>query len=276
MNNLIKHSPVGNFSRGFLSPFRSLGFLRSKPRLVLYMLIPFLINVMVFVGVVYLGLDFFGSTAAAYIPQGEAWYWTLLSWLFWVIAVLLTVILVFFSFTVVGNLIASPFNDLLSERTEALLTGSDIDEAFSWRQFFSDAGKSILMEARKMWVFVLVMLMILPLNLVPGIGNAVYTMLALGLTLFFLCVEYLSFVMVRKHQFFQEQRQFIFSRKFLMLGFGCGVLAVLAIPLFQFFCIPLAVIGATRLWCDEQGLTQGKMRQDRLSGNDGAEHGLQP
>ena len=52
----------------------------------------------------------------------------------------------------------------------------------------------------------------------------------------------------------QEQKSFILSRKFLMVGFGCGVLAVLSIPFFQFFCIPLAVIGATRLWCEEEGL----------------------
>ncbi|MCK4536677.1 MAG: EI24 domain-containing protein, partial [Desulfuromonadales bacterium] len=250
MDNLINKSPLGNFGRGFFCPFRSLLLLRSKPRLILYILIPFLINLAVFTGAVYLGLEFFGSTVVEYIPQGEAWYWTLLHWFLWVVAVLLTSVLVFFTFTVVGNLVASPFNDLLSERTEALLAGRNIDESFSLRQFLSDAWKTVLMEARKMWVFVVVMILILPLNLLPGIGNAIYTVLAISLTLFFLCVEYLSFVMVRKRQFFNDQRRFIFSRKFLMLGFGCGVMAVLAIPFFQFFCIPLAVIGATRLWCD--------------------------
>ena len=265
MANLVIKSPVGSFSRGFFCPFRSLLLLRSRPRLITYILIPFLINLTVFTAAVYLGLDFFGNTVVEYIPQGEAWYWTMLSWLLWVVAALLTSVLVFFSFTVVGNLIASPFNDLLSERTEAILSGRSIDETFSFRQFCSDAWKSVLMEARKMWVFVLAMVLILPLNLLPGIGSAIYTVLAISLTLFFLCVEYLSFVMVRKRQFFKEQRQFIFSRKFLMLGFACGVLVVLSIPFFQFFCIPLAVIGATRLWCDEQGLSLAEMRQEQLA-----------
>ena len=39
-----------------------------------------------------------------------------------------------------------------------------------------------------------------------------------------------------------------------MLGFSCGVMAILAIPFFQLLCIPLAVIGVTRLWCEEEGL----------------------
>jgi hypothetical protein len=31
-------------------------------------------------------------------------------------------------------------------------------------------------------------------------------------------------------------------------------MAILAIPFFQLLCIPLAVIGVTRLWCEEEGL----------------------
>ena len=262
MNNLITKSPVGNFSRGFFSPFRSLVLLKNKPRLLLYILIPFLINFAVFTGAVYLGLDFFGGTVVEQIPQGDAWYWSILYWFLWVVAVLLTSVLVFFSFTVVGNLVASPFNDLLSERTEQILTGKTNDEPFSLGQFARDAGKTVLMELRKMWVFVVVMVLILPLNLIPGFGNGLYTILAIMLTLFFLSVEYLSFTMVRKRQFFGEQRRFIMGNKFLMLGFACGVMALLAIPFVQFFCIPLAVIGATRIWCDEQSMTLNDLRQE--------------
>ncbi|MDT8444431.1 MAG: EI24 domain-containing protein [Desulfuromonadales bacterium] len=252
----VKRNFMVNFSRGFFTPFRSVRILRSNPRLIQYILIPFLINAVVFSGAVYLGLDFFGSTVVGYIPQGEAWYWSAVYWLIWIIAVLLTAVLVFFSFTVVGNLLASPFNDLLSERTEEVLSGNVNEEPFSLRSFFRDALKTMLMEAKKMGMFVIVMVFILPLNLIPGIGNSIYTLLAVSLTLFFLCFEYLSFVFVRKHQFFRAQKNYIFSRKFLMLGFSSGVLALLSIPFLQLFCIPLAVIGATRLWCEEEGLVK--------------------
>lgn len=254
MSVQTKRNFVVNFSRGFFAPFRSVRILRGHPRLVQYILIPFLINTIVFSATVYLGLDLFGSTVVEYIPQGEAWYWSVLYWLLWVVAVLLTAVLVFFSFTVIGNLLASPFNDLLSERTEEVLSGKTNDEEFSVGRFFQDALQTILMEAKKMWVFVAVMILILPLNLLPGIGNSIYTVLAVSLTLFFLCFEYLGFVLVRKRQFFREQKNYIFARKFLMLGFSTGVMALLAIPFFQLFCIPLAVIGATRLWCEEEGL----------------------
>jgi len=249
-----KKNFVVNFSRGFFAPFRSVRILRSNPRLVQYILIPFLINTIVFSAAVYLGLDFFGSTVVEYIPQGDAWYWSVLYWFLWVVAVLLTAVLVFFSFTVVGNLLASPFNDLLSERTEEVLSGSRNDEPFALKRFFRDALSTVLLEAKKLWVFVMIMVLILPLNLLPGAGNTLYTVLAIGLTLYFLCFEYLGFVLVRKRQFFREQKKYISARKFLMLGFSCGVMAILAIPFFQLLCIPLAVIGVTRLWCEEEGL----------------------
>ena len=254
MPELRKRNFVDNFSRGFFAPFRSLRILRHNPRLLQYIVIPFLINLVVFSGAVYLGLDFFGNTVVEYIPQGEAWYWSVLYWFLWVVAVLLTAVLVFFSFTVVGNLLASPFNDLLSERTEEVLSGRINDEPFSFGRFLRDAWQTILLEARKMWVFVAIMVLILPLNLLPGIGNSIYTVLAVSLTLFFLCFEYLGFVMVRKRQFFREQKNYIMARKILMLGFSCGVMALLAIPFFQLLCIPLAVVGATRIWCEEEGL----------------------
>jgi len=243
-----------NFSRGFFTPFHSVRILRAHPRLLQYIIMPFLINLVVFSGAVYLGLDFFGNTVVQYLPQGEAWYWAALYWLLWVVAVLLTAVLVFFSFTAVGNLLASPFNDLLSERTEEVLGGTENSEPFVIGQFLRDAWQTVLMEARKMWIFIVIMVFILPLNLLPGIGNTLYTILAISLTLLFLCFEYLGFVMVRKRQFFREQKNYILARKFLMLGFSCGVMAILAIPFLQLLCIPLAVIGATRLWCEEEGL----------------------
>jgi len=57
-------------------------------------------------------------------------------------------------------------------------------------------------------------------------------------------------VLMRKQLSFAEQRRYIFKHPVQMAGFGCGVFCLLAIPFVQFFCIPLAVVGATLLWCD--------------------------
>ncbi len=251
MSRNSSRNPVSNFSRGFFAPFRSIRFLMSHPGLLKYVIIPFLINLVVFSGSVYLGFDFFNDSVVNMIPQGEAWYWALLYYFVWVVAVLITAIIVFFSFTVVGNLVASPFNDLLSERTEQLLTGVKSEEVFSFKGFMRDALLTLATEVKKLSVFVLVMCFLLLFNFIPGIGSIIYSVLAVALTLFFLVVEYMGYVFSRKRMRFGEQRRYIFSRNLKMLGFGTGVLALLAIPFLQFACIPIAVVGGTQLWCED-------------------------
>ena len=257
MNISLKKNPVGNFSRGFFYPFRAARFIKGHPLLLKYIIIPFLINVVVLSGAVYWGLSFFNSVAVNYIPQGETWYWAILSYFLLTLAILITMVLVFFGFTVTGAIIASPFNDILSEKTEEILTGIPNDEPFVFNIFIKDAIHTVLDECKKVIIFVMVMILLLPLNLLPG-GSLPYSFLTALLTVFFLVVEYTGYVFYRKHQTFRDQRRFIFSHKFLLFGFGTGVMGILAIPFLQFFCIPLGVVGATRLWYDISGAETGQ------------------
>jgi len=242
--------PVAGFARGFSYPLRAVKFLLQKPGLLKYLAIPFAINLVVFSLSVYFGLDMFNHLLETYAPSTEVWYGVILYYLAWTVALLLTVVVVFFSFTVIGNLIASPFNELLSERCEELRLGHLPEQRFSLGRFWKEAKFALLVEIKKLAVFVLCMLLLLAINLLPGIGSAIYAVLAPLLTLFFLVIEYLSFVLMRKQLSFAEQRRYIFRHPVQMGGFGCGVFCLLAIPFVQFFCIPLAVVGATLLWCD--------------------------
>ena len=241
---------IGGFAVGFSYPFRAGHFLIANPKLLVYVMIPFLINTVVFTGAVWFGLDFFNETVITMIPQGDAWYWVILYYFLWIIAVLATVLLVFFSFAIIGNLVASPFNDLLSERTEQLITGIRNDEPFRLAIFIRDSLHTVLDEALKMSAFLAGMLLLLLLNILPGFGAALYTVLSLLWTATFLVVEYTGYVFTRKKQKFADQRQFIAKRKGLSLGFGFGALCLLAIPFLQFFTIPLSVVGAVHLMND--------------------------
>lgn len=245
----LRKNPVSNFSLGFLYPFRAGRFIKKHPVLLKYIIVPFSINVIVLCGAVYWGFHFFNYIVVHYMPQGEAWYWVILSYFIWTVAILVTMVLVFFGFSITGAIIASPFNDILSEKTEELLTGIPSEEPFIFRVFIKDAVNTVLDESKKIMIFLFLMVLLLPLNLLPG-GSLPYSVLTVLLTVFFLVVEYTGYVFYRKHQTFRDQRRFIFSQKFLMLGFGTGIMGVLAVPFLQFFCIPLGVVGATQLWYD--------------------------
>ena len=241
--------PVAGFARGVRYPFGAARFLLRRPSLLRYLVIPFLINLLVFSVTVYFGFNLFQDLLSTYAPGTDVWYGLLFYYLAWIVALILTAVLVFFTFTVIGNLIASPFNEVLSERAEQLISGRQQTNTESG-QFWRDARRSLVVELKKMSFFVVGMLLLFSLNLLPGIGALLYALLAPLLTLFFLVVEYLAFVLMRKQMSFAEQRRYVVRRPMLMAGFGCGVFCLLAIPFLQFFCIPLAVVGATQLWCD--------------------------
>jgi CysZ protein len=106
------------------------------------------------------------------------------------------------------------------------------------------------------------MLFLLLLNLIPALGTVLYAVLSVAFTLFFLAVEYTGFVFGRHRRSFRQQRRYLFSRKGLLLGFSTGVLVMLAVPFLQFICIPLAVVGATRLCHDFPEGGEGSGRAD--------------
>lgn len=241
---------VTGFARGFGYPFRAPRFLIRHPALLRFVAIPFAINLLIFSLSVYFGLDLFNHLLQRYLPQGDVWYLLILYYLAWILAALLTTVIVFFSFTVIGNLLASPFNELLSEKIENLVRETRDNEPFSLSRFISESGRAMLIELKKQLVFVAGMLLLLLINLVPGFGPLIYAVLAPIFTLFFLVAAYLGFVLTRKQISFRQQGRYILSRPLLMAGFGCATFCLLAIPLVQFFCIPLAVSGATLMWCD--------------------------
>jgi CysZ protein len=249
--------PVSGFARGFSYPLRALRFFRQHPSLLRYVAIPFAINLLVFSLIVYFGFDWFDWVLTHYAFSTDVWYGLILYYLAWVVTLMLTLVIVFFSFTMIGNLIASPFNELLSERTELLLQETTETQEGSIALFFKEAKYAFFYEIRKMLFFLFCMAMLLLLNFIPLVGAMTYAVLVPLFALFFLGVEYMAFVTMRKHYSFSQLRRYLFKRPLLMAGFSCSVFVLLAIPFVQFFCIPLAVVGATLLWCDFPGEEHG-------------------
>lgn len=176
---------------------------------------------------------------------------------------MIMLVVVFFTFTAVGNLIAAPFNDVLSEKTEHMLNGTSNTEAFSIVAMFSDVWRTIGDEIRKLSMFVAAMALLLAVNFIPVLGAPVFGVCSVLLTLYFLVVEYTGFVFSRKRIRFRQQRIFIKNHRSQALGFGLAVMLTLMLPLIQFLTIPLAVVAAT-LFCtrnmDKNLLNKAQLR----------------
>ena len=106
--------------------FRGLSLL-NKPGVRRFVIIPLLINILIFAGLIWLSADKFGGFIDWMTPTLPDWLlW--LTWLLWLIFGLVAFIVLFFGFSILANLIGAPFNSYLSAAIEKYLTGQPLPE----------------------------------------------------------------------------------------------------------------------------------------------------
>ena len=69
----------------------------------------------------------------------------------------------------------------------------------------------------------------------------------------FLPLEYASFAMDHRQLRLAQRRQLVWQHRWLMLGFGVAASFILLVPLLNFVCLPILVVGDTILMaeCDK-------------------------
>jgi CysZ protein len=224
--------------------------LLRKPGLRRFVLMPVLINVLLFGGLIGLAYGWVDDSSRYLVGRLPGW----LQWLSYLVIpvfVLTCLVVIFYGFSVLANLIAAPFNGLLAEAVENHLTGQPLEG--DWRQLLRDIAPSVLSELRKLLYFVLRALPLLVLLLVPVI-NVAASLLWVLFSAWMMTVQYMDFPMANHRLFFKEQRARLRKRPLLAWSFGGLVMLVTLVPVLNFFVMPAAVAGATALWVRENGL----------------------
>ncbi len=126
-------SILGRWVTGFNYPFQGGRFIVRNRRLLLYVLLPLAINILVWGAVFGIGLNYFFGWVDQLVPRGETWYWNVVFIFISVLFGLLLLLAMAYLFSLVGNILAAPFNDALSQRVEDLLTGARMEQHFSLR-----------------------------------------------------------------------------------------------------------------------------------------------
>ena len=211
-----------------------------------YVAIPLFINVVLFGGLIYFGASQFGRFLDWLLPDWIDW----LQWILWPIFVVACLLIVFFGFALVANLVAAPFNGLLAEAVERSLTGMDSDSKLSGTRFAKELWRGLESELRKLTYALLRAIPALLLFLVPGI-NIIAPFIWMAFSAWMLAVEYADYPMANHGIAFPEQRKLLANRRWLSLGFGGTVMLALIVPLLNFIVIPAAVAGATAMWVEQ-------------------------
>ncbi len=234
---------IQGFAIGFAYPLRGLRWL-TRPGLRRYVAIPLLINVLIFGGLTWWGalqVDALSAMIQGWLPGWLEW----LSWLLWPLFILAVVLVAFFGFTLVANLIGSPFNGLLAEKVEDQ-TAPDYERP-EQRPLWQEISIAPMIELRKLAYFIPRALGLLVLFLIPGV-NLLAPFLWMAFSAWMLALQYVEVPMSNHRIELADQRKLLGRHRGLALGFGAGALVLTLVPVLNFVAMPAAVIGATLLW----------------------------
>ena len=222
------------------------GFALLKlPGIKRYVLIPTLINFLLFAGVIWYGSEQFDNLLEQLLPNWLDW----LELIIWPIFFVASLLIVFFTFTIIANILGAPFNGLLSEKIEELLTKQKVSTDSGYLNLLRGAGIGLSNTLKKLLYIVIRIIPLLILFIIPGINIfAPFLMFIFGAWL--LAIEYLDYPIGNRNFSFKEQLRVMKNQRYLCLGLGMALFVMTIIPVLNFFVMPVGVASATALWVD--------------------------
>lgn len=239
---------VHNLVSGAIYIPRAVRLLVGHPRLWLYCIAPIMIALLL--GVILIAL-LLGPVASALVPQGMwagPWYLDILTALILCIAIVASA---FLSFALI-NVIAGPFNELLSQRVEEIIGYTTDTAPFRWKIFWQDSLRAIREEIKTLAFLGSIQLGLLLLNLIPVIGSVVYMIIHIPVIGLFMAYEYLDLPLSRNGVVFSKKIAYIRKQPIKHLGFGWICAIVLLIPIINIVFLPVCVIAGTLLYCEHE------------------------
>jgi CysZ protein len=216
----------------------------ATPGLRRFVWAPLLANLVLYGAALYTGIHYFSIFMQWLLP---AWL-GFLAWVLWPIFALAFVLVLYFTFTVVANLVGSPFYGRLAEKTWVRVQGrAELPE----QPLGKEVAAGIATELKRIGYFVTRAVPLLILFAIPGL-NLVAPFLWMAFNAWFLALEYLAYPLELQGVGFEQQREKAKAMRTGVLGFGGAAMLGLAVPGLNILIPPAAVVGAT-LYLAEAG-----------------------
>jgi len=206
-----------------------------------YVIIPLLINTALFGGAIYILYQQMDIWLEKLLPDWLYW----LEWLIVPLFFLTIILIVFFSFTLVANLISAPFNSYLSASVEQKLTGSKPENMVN-EPVWKTVVRTVRAEIRKTVYFLLWLIPLALLTIIPVINVAAPFAWFLFAAWSF-SIEYMDSPLGNRGMLFEEIRAYSRKNRMRSLGLGTGVFVMTSIPVLNFLAMPVAVCAATKM-----------------------------
>lgn len=241
MNTPTSTSPIGVIS----CLLQALQLLSDK-RLRLYLIIPLLINTALYSLAFYLGYHTVAALIDNLIPSWLHW----LNWILWPLFLASFLVIGFFSFTLLANLIAAPSYSRLSARTSEIIGNTaktKTEPPFS---------QVLLAELKRMRYILLRMLPLAVLFLIPVV-NLIAPVLWTMFAAWGMAMEFMAYPLEDRGLLFAEQKQFLQQNRISILTFGGIIAFAMTLPVVNLLICQIAVIAAT-IFVQQAGLVSSE------------------
>ncbi len=238
----------GNISHGADYLVRGARLL-AHPSLRLFVIVPLVVNIVIFGTLISLGLSYLSDMMDSLLGLVPAWL-DFIQWILWPLIGLTLSLVTGYLFTALALIIASPFNALLAEKAEELVTGKAVNSLEGLGSALLAVPRGIVRELLKLLYYVPMAAFVLLLSIIPVV-NTVAPILWFLLGAWMMSIQFVDYPMDNHQLSFADVKEAVRSRRLSSMGFGGLVAICTGVPVLNFFVVPAAVVGATLLWCEE-------------------------
>ncbi len=219
------------------------------PSLRIYILVPLLVNCVLFVLLTSAMFTYLSETIDGFMSDLPSWL-APLTWIAWIVIGVLLLIVYGYSFNMITNVLAAPFYGLLAEKAEEIMTGHPLPPEpliqMIPRVFSREISKLIYFLLRG----ILVTLVIVLIATIPLIGMLA-PVIGLAWGAWSMTVQYSDYPADNHQKSFKILRKKLWKKMFSSFGFGGMVMACSVVPVINIFAMPAAVVGGTIFWLNE-------------------------
>jgi CysZ protein len=231
-------------SEGWRFHIRGIRFGFGHLSFLILSIVPFLITLTLYIFAFYIFTLYADDLLRMvwHVETGQASKYV--GWLYWVylhvvkfFLYAIVLVVMFYTFIVLSNILASPVYDYISTRYERVHYQNASPE-----QAVSPAKGALTVMIEEVKKALLMLFIPLPLLFIPFIG----TILSFIVAGVFIAWDYVDFSLSRDYPLLKDRIKAVWRYKLILLGFGCPLL----IPFLGLIIMPFAILGSTKLYFD--------------------------
>ncbi len=181
-----------------------------------------------------------------FIPEWLDWLKDAVAFFVWPLAIITILLASAFLFSTLANWIAAPFNGLLAEKMELLLTGKPISNG-STLDVIKDIPRTLGRELTKLRYYLPRAIgFLLIFFFLPVIGQVIWFLFSAWM----MAVQYCDYPFDNHKVKFEAMRQDLLNHRSDSFSFGAVVMLFSMIPIVNFIVMPVAICGATAMWVE--------------------------